>query len=152
MLKIHVHCLETHSIRLRLVYDALCREDGRDNCCERLSRFFYSVSSLCWKSINGIAGFSKLGRPPIPRKQQQLSCRAFSVIVLFVMAFGPHDPQTVRHLTSFCVDFLRIESTAITQETWRTVNLTLDGGEGGVTVKGARAYHQEGGGCFEHLL
>jgi hypothetical protein len=111
VLKTHVHCMEPHCIRLRLVFDALCREDGRDNCCKRLSRFFYSVSLLCWKSKNGLAGFSKLGRRPILRKQR-LSCRAFLVIRLF----GPHNPQTVRHLTSFCLDFLKIESTTITQE------------------------------------
>jgi hypothetical protein len=65
---------------------------------------------LCWKSINGIVGFSKMGIPPILQKQQQLSCRAFSVIALLVTAFGPHDPQTVRYLTSFCAHCLRIES------------------------------------------
>ena len=42
VLKTHVHCMETHCIRLRLVlvFDALCLEDGRDNCCERLSGSF----------------------------------------------------------------------------------------------------------------
>jgi hypothetical protein len=65
----------------------------------------------------------------ILRKQQQLSCRAFTVIALLVMAFGPHDPQTLRHLTSFCVDFLKKESTVTTQEAWITINLTLKQGK-----------------------
>ena len=142
-----LHVNPLHSSKIG-VWIALSRRLKRQ-LLRKIIQIFYSVSLFCWKSINGISGFSNLDRPLILRKQQ-LSCRVFSVIALFVMAFGPHDPQTVRHLTSFCVDFLKTESTTITQETWRTVNLTLDGG-GGV-VKGMHAYHQEVGGHFQHLL
>ena len=37
---------------------------------------------------------------------------------------GHHDCQTLRHLTSLYRDFLKKESTAITKETWRIVNIT----------------------------
>jgi hypothetical protein len=39
--------------------------------------------------------------------------------------FVHHDPQTLHHLNSFCADFLKKESTAITEEAWRTLNTTL---------------------------
>ena len=90
-------------------------------------------------------------------RKQQLSCRAFTVIALLVMAFGPHDPQTLRHLTSFCVDFLKKESTVTTQEAWITINLTLKQGKFAKKktkkiLKRSHAYHQEGGGHFQQLL
>jgi len=37
---------------------------------------------------------------------------------------GHHDCQTLTYLTSMYGDFLKKESTAITKETWRTVNIT----------------------------
>jgi hypothetical protein len=55
VLKTDVLCMEAHCIRLRLVFGVLCREDGRDNCCETLSRFFTHFFALleeykrhCW--------------------------------------------------------------------------------------------------------
>jgi hypothetical protein len=42
------------------------------------------------------------------------------------VAFGHHDILILRHLTPFCEDFLKKESTAITQEAWRTLNVTLN--------------------------
>jgi len=56
--------------------------------------------------MQGIAGVSKMGRPPILRKQQ-LFCRTSCVVALSGVAFGHHDRQTLRHLTSFCGDFLK---------------------------------------------
>ena len=81
--------------------------------------FHFHSSLLCWKRINGIAGFSKTGRPPILPKQQ-LSCRISFVVALSDVGFGYHDSQTLCHLTSFCGDFLKKEFTPITQDAWRT--------------------------------
>ena len=58
-------------------------------------------SFLCWKRMNGIAGFSNIGQLPVLRKQRKLSCRT-SVIALSGVAFGRHDLQILRHLTFFC--------------------------------------------------
>jgi hypothetical protein len=81
---------------------------------------------LYWRRINVIAGFSKVGRPPILRKQQQLSCRTSSVVALLSVALGHCDPQTLHHLTSVCRDFFKTEPTATTWEAWRTLNVTLN--------------------------
>ena len=62
----------------------------------------------------------------------------------------PHDPQTVRHLTSFCVGFLKTESTANNPRNME--DRKPETGQGGGTVKQAHAYHQEGGGHFQHQL
>jgi len=43
------------------------------------------------------------------------------------MDFGYYDPQTLCQLTYLCVDFLNKESTAIIQDTWRTLNITQNG-------------------------
>ena len=43
------------------------------------------------------------------------------------MAFDHHDRQALRHLTSFCGDFLKKEYTATTQEAWKTSNITMKG-------------------------
>ena len=59
--------------------------------------------------VKGIAFFSKMGRPPILRKQQ-LFCRTSCVVALSGVAFGHHDRQTLRHLTTFCDDSLNKES------------------------------------------
>jgi hypothetical protein len=48
----------------------------------------------------------------------------FIIFVGFVV-FGHHDLQTLFHLISLCWDFLKKESTAITQEACKTLNLTL---------------------------
>ena len=58
-------------------------------------------------------------------KVKQLSCWISSLTALAEVDFGHHDPQTLHHLTSFCENFLKKKSTAITQETWRTENTTL---------------------------
>jgi hypothetical protein len=58
-------------------------------------------------------------------KEQELSCWIYSLTALSDVVFGHHDPQTLHHLTFFCGDFLKKESTAITQEKWRTLNTTL---------------------------
>ena len=72
-----------------------------------VSTFFDSHKSLlCSKRINGIAGFSKIGRQPILPKQQ-LSCRTSFVMVLPDVGFGCHDSQTSCQLTSFCGDFVK---------------------------------------------
>jgi hypothetical protein len=44
-------------------------------------------ASLCWKGMNGIAGFSNRGQPPILPKHQQLSCTSF-VMALSGVDFG----------------------------------------------------------------
>jgi len=87
-------------------------------------QIFYSI--YCWKRINGIVGFSYLRWPPILWKQQQLSSGTCSVITLWDMVFGLHDPQTLCNLTSFCDDFLKKEPTAATQEACRTLNVTTN--------------------------
>jgi hypothetical protein len=40
--------------------------------------------------------------------------------------FGHHDLQTLSHLTSFCGDFLKEESTTIAHEAWRALGKTLN--------------------------
>jgi hypothetical protein len=78
--------------------------------------------------MNGIVGFSIMGPLPVLRKQLKLSCRTCSVIAMLGVAFGGHDLQILRHLSLFSVgDFLMKEPTAITQEAWRTLNVTLNG-------------------------
>jgi hypothetical protein len=42
------------------------------------------------------------------------------------MNFGDHDPQNLYHLTFLCGDFLKKESTTITQEVWRTFNIKVN--------------------------
>jgi hypothetical protein len=78
--------------------------------------------------MNGIASFSSMEQLPVLRKQQKLSCRTSSVIALSGLAFGGHDLQILRFLTFFffCGGFLK-ESTAITQEAQRTLNIALNG-------------------------
>ena len=49
-------------------------------------------------------------------KQQQLSCRTYSMIALSAVDFGHHGLQTLGHMTCFFGDFLRNESSALTQE------------------------------------
>jgi hypothetical protein len=61
----------------------------------------------------------------ILRKEHKLFSWISSLTALSGVVFGHHDPQTLHHLTSFCGDFLKKESTAITQEPWRTLNTTL---------------------------
>jgi hypothetical protein len=41
-------------------------------------------------------------------KEQQPYCRTSSVIVLMGVVFGRHDHQNLRHLTSFCREFLEV--------------------------------------------
>ena len=55
-------------------------------------------------------------------KEQQLSCWILSLTALSDADVGHHNPQPLHHLTSFCGDYLNKESTAITQEAWRTLN------------------------------
>jgi len=43
------------------------------------------------------------------------------------MDFGCYDPQTLFQLTYLCGDFLNKESTAIIQDTWRTLTITQNG-------------------------
>jgi len=61
--------------------------------------------------MKGIAGFNKIVRPPMLRKQQRF-CRTSCVVSLSGVAFGHHDGHTLRHLTSFYDDFLNKESRA----------------------------------------
>jgi hypothetical protein len=58
-------------------------------------------------------------------KQQQLSCKTSSANAMLAAAFGHHDHQTLCHLVSFCMDFLKKDSTAKMQEVWGTLNITL---------------------------
>jgi len=46
------------------------------------------------------------------------------VIVFSAMDLGYHDSQTLCQLTSLCGYFLNKDSTAIIQDTWRTLNIT----------------------------
>jgi hypothetical protein len=39
---------------------------------------------------------------------------------------GPHDSQTVGHVTCFCGDFLNKECTATNKEAWKTLNITMN--------------------------
>jgi hypothetical protein len=50
--------------------------------------FFLMNASLCWKGMNGIAGFSNMGRPPILPKHQRLSCTTSFVMALSGVDFG----------------------------------------------------------------
>jgi hypothetical protein len=78
---------------------------------------------LRWKRINRIYGFSRTGGQPTILRKQQLSCGTSSVIT---MDFGHLDHQTSCHLASFCGDFLKKESKAITQEVWMTLDITMN--------------------------
>jgi hypothetical protein len=71
----------------------------------------------------GIAGSSKMRRTA---KTANSFCMNSSVMALSVVAFGHHDPQTSRCVTYFYEDFLKEESKVKTQESWRTLNLTLN--------------------------
>ena len=87
-------------------------------------RNFRLKSLLCWKRMSGITGLNKKGRPPILRTQQ-LSYRTSLVIALSGVEFDHHDPQTLRHLTSFCGDFVKKECTEIIQEAWKTLYILV---------------------------
>jgi len=114
-----------YCIRQKIVWCAVSWNRGVERFSKKqllrvVSNFCDSYSSLlCWKGINGIAGCSKTGRPPILPKQQ-LSCRTSFVMALSDVGFGYDDSQTLCQLTSFCGDFLKKEFTAITQDAWRT--------------------------------
>jgi hypothetical protein len=84
--------------------------------------------------MKGIAGFSKMGRPPILRKQQ-LFCRTSCVVALSGVAFSHHDRQTLRHLTSFCDDYLYKESRAIIEGAWRKLKRKIEHTVAGETLR-----------------
>ena len=95
-----------------LMFGAQCLEkELRENCSlnrhllRKIVQIFWPNSLICWTRIKSIVGFNSERRPPIVRKQKQLSCRN-SVIVLSAVDFGCHDPQTLCQLTSLCGDFL----------------------------------------------
>jgi len=48
------------------------------------------------------------------------------VITLSGIPFGHNHPQTLRHLTSFCKNFLKKQSTATMQVAQITLNITLN--------------------------
>ena len=83
---------------------------------------FWLNSLLCWNIMKGTAGFRKIERRPTQRKQEHLSCRTSSVMVMSGVEFGHHDLRTLHHLTSFSKDK---ESTAMTQEAGRTPTVHL---------------------------
>jgi hypothetical protein len=158
-----MHCMEILCICQRLMLGAQCvNNELYDHCFlkRQLLRKIIKICRLnplyCWKKINGNAGFSKMGWIAILWKQQQLSCKTSSVTALSGTAFGHHDHQTLRHLISFCRDFLKKDSTATMQEAWWTLNITLQAladwttnSLRGGTVKSMNAYLQEEwGGIF----
>jgi len=79
---------------------------------EPLFKYFYSI--YCWKSINGIFWI----------QQFEVTTHTVKTTAAFLWDFFSdhlHDPQTLCNLTSFFGDFLKKESTAATQEVWRTL-------------------------------
>jgi hypothetical protein len=57
----------------------------------------------------------------------QLTCRTSPVITLSGVPCGHNHPQTLCHLTSFCENFLKKQSTATKQIAQITLNITLNG-------------------------
>ena len=112
--------------------------------------------------MNRIVIFSKRGWPRILPKQQWLSCKTSSVVALSGMAFTTIVPRPLVTLTFFYGDFLSKESTEITQEDWRSLNiilsrllLALTSGlckTAKYTVKRVNACLQRGGRHLQHLL
>ena len=129
--KTYIYCIKKHLQwpKLWCLVRRVLKRNLRDLCSlkthllRKIVQIFWPNSLLCWKRIKNIAGFNRAQRPPVVRKQKQLSCRN-SVIVLSAVDFGYHDPQTLCHLTSLCGDFLNKESTAIIQDTWKTLKIT----------------------------
>jgi len=89
-------------------------------------KIFLLNSLLCRKRMYGIPGFSKMEWLPYCEKQQRLSFKICSVIALLVMVLGHHNSQTSCHLISFWRDFLKKESSAVTQEACRTLFIKLN--------------------------
>jgi len=64
VLKTQVHSMETHCIRPRLVFDALCSENGRDNRCEILSTFFTPFRCSAGRVQTGLLASTSWGDRP----------------------------------------------------------------------------------------
>jgi hypothetical protein len=89
----------------------------RDNYCGKLSKSFDSIHWSPRRGWTEMLVSARWGWLPIVRKND---------CFLSGLAFGHHNPQTSCHLTSFYGDFLKKEFTAITQEAWRTLNITVN--------------------------
>ena len=126
-----MYCIKILCIFQRLEFSVQCFENKLWYHCSLLIQLLQEIthiswpnSLLCWRRINRIAGFHKMGQMPTQWKQQKLSCRASSVIAMSGMDLGNHNPQTLYHPNSFSEDFLKKHSTAINPEAWKTLNTT----------------------------
>jgi len=101
----------------------------------------------------------------LPRLRTELLSYTYkpSVIAIRGLRFWHHHPQTACHLTSFCGNFLKKESTAISQKSWKILKDNTEqfvAGTGqqilrnlaGNTVKMANVCLQEGMERFQNLL
>ena len=66
-------------------------------------------SLFYWKTMNGTDGFSKMDRSA----NRTAFLQNFFGDRIIGLGFGHHDHQTFRYMTSFCVDFLKKQFTAI---------------------------------------
>ena len=109
-----MNCIKILCILQRLAFSVQCFENKfwyhcslKTELLQEITQIFRFNSLLCWRRINRIVGFSKMGWIPTQWKQQKLSCGASSATALSGMDFGHHNPQTLYHLTSFSEDFLK---------------------------------------------
>ena len=124
-----MHCMNIVCIRKSFLFGTQCIENEfwiivlwRHNYCGKLSSYLTHFITWLEEDKRGCC----FQRTSILRTQQ-MSCRTSSVIALLGMAFDHHDHQAVRHLTSFCGDFVKKEYRAITQEAWKTSDLAMKG-------------------------
>ena len=130
VLKTHKHCTKILSICQRLVFGVQNLEDKlRDHCSlkrqllRKIIKILWLNSLLCRK----IAGFKKLGRMPILRTESLSYTYKPSVMALRGLRFWHQHLQISYHLTPFYGNFLKKESTAITQESWNILKIIMNG-------------------------
>jgi hypothetical protein len=98
-----MHCMIILGICRGLVFGVQCLENELwDNFSlkKQLLRKIIETtglnSLLCWNRMNGIAGFSKMGRPPYCENNKSFFCRTSSVIAPASVAYGHHSHQILR--------------------------------------------------------
>jgi len=122
VLKTHKHCTKILSICQRLVFGVQDLEDELRDHCSLKRQLLRKIIKILWLNslfCRKIAGFDKLGRMPIKRTEHLSYTYTPSVMALRGVRFWHHHPQTSCYLTPFCGNFLKKESTATTQESWK---------------------------------
>jgi len=111
-LKPHLHWTQIFCIRQTLVFRAKRLENEWWDWCslkrilpEIIKFFFLLLSSLfCWNRMNGIAGFSEVGRPPTLRKKKATFLRdSFVGRIVGRGLWPPRSPDP----TSICRDLTK---------------------------------------------